>query len=112
MFASNYANAKAVLRPFSDPGDRMAIVGRSRQAALVGVPVMFFAIAGSLTAIASYRGACADGNLRPSCGLFAFGSCCTALWRNGDNTLMWIVKHKDAEEHGTVPMPAQENRSF
>jgi len=48
----------------------MAFVGRSGRVVTVAIPLAFVAIAATVTAIASSRGACGDGELQPSCGMF------------------------------------------
>lgn len=52
-------------------GDSMAFVGRLGRVVLVTIPLVFVAIEGIVTTIASSRGACGDGDFRPSCGMFA-----------------------------------------
>jgi hypothetical protein len=46
-------------------------VGRPGRAVSVAIPLVFLAFAVVVTGIGESRGACGDGDLRPSCGMFA-----------------------------------------
>ena len=54
-------------------GDSMALMGRSGRVVSSAIPIAFLAFVAITTAVASSRGACGDGDLRPSCGMFATG---------------------------------------
>jgi len=68
---------QCTVTPFSGlwlhPADSMSFVGRSGPAVSVAIPLVFLAFAVVVTGVAASRGACGDGDLRPSCGMFATG---------------------------------------